>query len=97
MSIKKTDVDPAEAADEKPENLTPASDVAASGAFIEPEIVAGVDVDHPAVDNNPRAGTPASSNQIDFNDPTLTQAQAVAKNLGVDVNEDGDVPEAAKK
>lgn len=64
------------------DTLTPASTVAASGAFIEPEIVERIDVDHPAVDNNPRKGQPKIANQIDFNDPTLTSEEAVAKNLG---------------
>jgi len=40
-----------------------------SGAFIEPEIKAAIPVDHPAVDNNPRAGTSAVQNGGDFNDP----------------------------
>ena len=63
------------------DKLTPATQVAASGAFIEPEIVERIDVDHPAVDNNPRAGQPAVANQIDFNDPHLDSAEAVEKNL----------------
>lgn len=42
---------------------------AASGAFIEPEIKAAIPTDHPAVDNNPRAGTSAVQNGGDFNDP----------------------------
>jgi hypothetical protein len=63
------------------DTLTPATDVAASGAFIEPEIVARIDVDHPAVDNHPRKGQPAIANQIDFNDPHLGTEDAVAKNL----------------
>jgi|GEM_PF-1051772 len=40
-----------------------------SGAFIEPEIKAAIPVDHPAIDNNPRAGTSAVQNGGDFNDP----------------------------
>lgn len=63
------------------DNLTPATSVAASGAFIEPEIVERIDVDHPAVDNNPRRGQPAIANQIDFNDPHLDNADAVERNL----------------
>jgi len=63
------------------DTLTPATAVAASGAFIEPEIVDRIDVDHPAVDNNPRKGQPAIANQIDFNDPHLGTEEAVAKNL----------------
>lgn len=64
------------------DNLTPATAVAASGAFIEPEIVDRIDVDHPAVDNNPRAGQSVDANLIDFNDPNLDSAEAVEKNLG---------------
>lgn len=63
------------------DNLTPATDVAASGAMIEPEIVERIDTSHPAVDNEPRKGQPKVANQIDFNDPTLTEAEAVAQNL----------------
>lgn len=40
----------------------------ASGAIVEPEIVQDVDVEHESVDNNPRAGTTAEQNAIDFND-----------------------------
>jgi hypothetical protein len=64
------------------DTLTPATKVEASGAFIEPEIVERIDVDHPAVDNNPRKGQPAVANQIDFNDPHLGVEEAVEKNLG---------------
>ncbi|EJL23972.1 hypothetical protein [Novosphingobium sp. AP12] len=63
------------------DTLTPATKVDASGAFIEPEIVDRIDVDHPAVDNNPRKGQPKIANQIDFNDPHLTSEEAVEKNL----------------
>ena len=40
-----------------------------------------IDLNHPAVDNDPRAGTTADQNRIDFNDPHLTGAEAVAKAL----------------
>jgi hypothetical protein len=63
------------------DTLTPATQVAASGAFIEPEIVDRIDVDHPAVDNNPRKGQPVIANQIDFNDPRLGNEDAVEKNM----------------
>lgn len=63
------------------DQLSPATDVAASGAFIEPEIVERVDTSHPAVDNAPRKDQPAVSNQIDFNDPTVSEAEAVEHNL----------------
>lgn len=66
------------------DNLTPATQVAASGAFIEQEIVDRIDVDHPAVDNHPRKGQPKIANQIDFNDPGLDNAEAVERNLKAD-------------
>lgn len=46
-----------------------------------PHQTAGIDVDHPAVDNDPRARTTAEQNWIDFNDPKLSGAEAVEKNL----------------
>lgn len=58
-----------------------AQDMDASGAFQEPEIKDRIDVDHPAVDNKPREGVRKVDNQIDFNDPTKTDEQAVADNL----------------
>lgn len=36
---------------------------------------------HPAVDNEPRKGASRDSNQIDFNDPTLTLTEQVVQNL----------------
>lgn len=59
----------------------PAKKMEASGALIEPAIVDGVDTGHPAIDDNPREGQPAEANRIDLNDPTLTDAEAVEKNL----------------
>ena len=51
-------------------NPSPATEMdSASGAFIEPEIKQAIPVDHPAVENNPRAGTSAIQNGGDFNDP----------------------------
>ncbi len=46
-----------------------AADMTAGGAFVEPEIRKAIPVDHPAVENNPRAGTSAVQNGADFNDP----------------------------
>lgn len=63
------------------DKLTPAKKTAASGAIIEKEIAEGSVPDHPAVDRNPRSGVPAESNQIDFNDPTKSQKEAVEENL----------------
>jgi hypothetical protein len=47
----------------------------------EPATVADVDMMHPAVDADLRAGTTAEQNRIDFNDPTLSGAEAVEANL----------------
>ena len=48
----------------------PAAEIdGASGAIIEPEIAQGIDMIHPAVDANPRAGTAAVQNARDMNDP----------------------------
>ena len=46
-----------------------------------PHQTTSIDVDHPAVDNNPRAGTTAEQNRIDFNNPKLSGAEAVEQNL----------------
>ncbi len=62
------------------DEMKPAKTVEASGALIEPDVTK-VDPSHPAVDANPRAGTPAESNLIDFNDPTLSQEDAVLQKL----------------
>lgn len=64
-------------------NLTPATDVAASGAIIEPEIVTGVDTGHVSVDNNPRKDSTVDMNRIDFNVPSGVQApeETVEENL----------------
>ena len=67
--------------DPKPgDAMKPAQTVAASGALIEPDVTK-VDPAHPAIDANPRAGTPPESNRIDFNDPTLSQDEAVVQKL----------------
>lgn len=65
----------------QPDDLAPATDVAASGAMIEPTIVERIDTSHPAVDNEPRKGQPVISNRIDFNDPTKADDEAVADQL----------------
>lgn len=64
-----------------PAKIAPATEFEASGAVIEPAVVEEVDMKHPAVDDNPRAGTSVEQNQIDFNDPTKTQEEAVVDNL----------------
>lgn len=65
----------------KTDKLSPATEVAASGAMIEPEIVSRIDTSHPAIDNEPRKGQPVISNMIDLNDPGLDDAEAVSANL----------------
>lgn len=55
-------------------NLTPATDVAASGAIIEPEILSGIDTGHVSVDNNPRKDSTVDMNKVDFNVPSGVQA-----------------------
>jgi hypothetical protein len=59
--------------------IAPATTQEASGAIIEPSVAKLPN--HPAVDANPREGTTVEQNQIDFNDPTKDQAEAVADNL----------------
>ena len=57
-----------------PADLAAASDFSTSGA---PRQVTDIDVDHPAVDNDPRANTTETMNRIDFNDPGKTGREAV--------------------
>lgn len=45
------------------------------------QVVPDVDINHPAVDNDPRAGTTELQNRIDFNDPTKPGHEAVADML----------------
>lgn len=64
----------------KPDNgIAPATDIDTAGA--PQQIVPDVDMSHPAVDADPRANTSAEQNRIDFNDPTLSGAEAVEQNL----------------
>lgn len=59
-------------------NIKPATTFSPSGA---PNQTVGIDVDHPAVDNDPRKDTTADQNRIDFNDPELSEEEAVEKYL----------------
>ena len=59
--------------------LAAAETFEASGAPA--QTVADVDPAHPAVDANPRANTTSEQNRIDFNDPTIDGAEAVAQSL----------------
>jgi hypothetical protein len=67
-----------------------AASVEASGAIIEDVAKAVVDLTHPAVDSNPRASAPDHANLIDFNDPTISAKEAVAKNLAAAADADVD-------
>ncbi|HEY1605615.1 MAG TPA: hypothetical protein VGF77_08440 [Allosphingosinicella sp.] len=62
-----------------PAKVKPAKDFSPSGA--PNQVVDDVDPDHPAVDNNPRAGTTVNQNRIDFNDPNEDGPHAVARQL----------------
>lgn len=61
--------------------ISGSDDMEASGAIIEDGAKALADLQHPAVDNNPRENTTKAMNQIDFNDPTLSMEDAVEENL----------------
>lgn len=82
--MKEQHLTDAERAAQEPASISaaPASNIEASGAIMEKSAKTGVDVSHPAVDNNPRADTTVRQNQIDFNDPSMTSQEAVAANLG---------------
>lgn len=69
----------AASSDGQPANIAPADTVDTSGA--PQQIVPDVDMSHPAVDADPRAGTTDVQNQIDFNDPTKSGQQAVEEAL----------------
>ena len=83
--MKTNDTAPA-AASSSPTSLddTPAAGIPAATTFGTagaPHQVTDIDVSHPAVDNDPRAGTSVNQNRIDFNDPSLSSAEAVEQNL----------------
>lgn len=63
-----------------PANIAPATTFSTSGAPV--QVVPDVDPSHPAVDNDPRAGTTVNQNKIDFNDPTISGSEAVTRALG---------------
>lgn len=76
MAVKKNDPAPRADATAIDEDVRGVADPApaaaledASGAIIEPAITEAVDVSHESVDANPRAGTTATQNGIDWNDP----------------------------
>jgi len=58
-----------------PADPAPATElVGASGAIAEPEVLAAVDLSHQSVDANPRAGTSAAQNNVDWNDAKRADA-----------------------
>jgi hypothetical protein len=59
--------------------LAPATDIDTSGA--PQQIVPDVDLDHPAVDGDPRANTTETMNRIDFNDPRRAGVDVVTDAL----------------
>ena len=59
-----------------PANVAPATEFSPSGA---PRQVTEIDVDHPAVDNDPRAHTTILMNRLDFNAPGKTGADLHAQ------------------
>ena len=67
----------------KPADIAPATGFAPSGA--PQQVVPHVDPSHPAVDNDPRAGTTVAQNKIDFNDPRKPGSEVVAEQLGMEV------------
>ncbi|WP_146113016.1 hypothetical protein [Paracoccus yeei] len=76
MAVKKTDAAPKSDATASEEDTQGVADPApalgleeASGAIIEPGVTDAVDVSHESVDANPREGTSAVQNAIDWNDP----------------------------
>jgi hypothetical protein len=80
MSVKKSAATAATVAKtaDKPANIAPATEFSTSGAA---QQVPPIDMSHPAVETDPREGTSVQQNQIDFNDPTLSDADAVAQQL----------------
>jgi hypothetical protein len=69
----------AEKVTDKPTDIAPATTIDPSGAPV--QIVPDVDMDHPAVDANPRSNTTENQNRIDFNDPSLDGREVVEKAL----------------
>lgn len=57
-----------------PANVTPADGFEASGAPVQSS---DIDLDHAALDRNPRANTTADQNRIDFNDPLRPSSEIV--------------------
>jgi len=79
MDTQSTTKTVGKAPEAKPANIKPATQVDTSGA--PQQIVPDVDLDHPAVDNDPRAGTTDVMNRIDFNDPAKSGQEVVEDQL----------------
>lgn len=62
-----------------PADVAPATAFSTSGAPV--QVVPDVDVNSPAVDNDPRAGTTLNMNRIDFNDPHAPGHEVVERAL----------------
>lgn len=62
-------------------DIPPATEIDPSGA--PHQIVPDVDLDHPAVDADPRANTSVDQNRIDFNDPAREGVDVVSDELGM--------------
>jgi hypothetical protein len=62
-----------------PAGIEPASAFSTSGAPV--QVVPDVDPSHPAIDNDPRAGTTVNMNRIDMNDPYAKGSDVVEQQL----------------
>lgn len=80
-AAKTADTNPSTSGDASSETKGASSSLEASGAIIEDAAKDAVDLSHPAVDSEPRAGVPEHSNSIQFNDPGLSQREAVMRQL----------------
>lgn len=72
-------------------DIPPATQFDPSGAPV--QIVPGVDMEHPAVDANPRSNTTENQNRIDFNDPTKEGVDVVMEQLGMKKPDNADEAE----
>jgi hypothetical protein len=67
-----------------PANIAAATSIDTAGA--PQQIVPDVDMEHPAVDNDPRANTTETMNRIDFNDPHRSGSDVVTDALKAQPN-----------
>jgi hypothetical protein len=96
MTVKKTaaakGAETTEEKLDKPADIAPATQIDPSGAPV--QIVPDVDLEHPAVDANPRANTTEAQNKIDFNDPGKSGVDVVSEQLGMTKPDDVKADEA---